>query len=127
MQRVAVYRNLHKNCLSIQSRERENYGKIIGYCKSIFIKRSKFIVREKGRLKVLKEGRKNVHAFVVGECPDLKIWSWQDRDITMGGNPTTKVFYNPYKYSTFVDKDGNPVYKARAVVVNTNYIQADLN
>ena len=126
MQRVAVYRNLRKNCLSIQSREQENYGKIIGYCKSIFLKRPEFIVREKSRLRVLKEGRKNVHAFVVGRCPDLKLWSWQDRDITMGGNPTTKVFYDPYKYSTFVDKDGNPVYKARAVLVNTNYIQADI-
>ena len=126
MQQVAIYRNLQKNCLSIQSRERENYGKIIGYCKSIFLKRPKFIVREKGRLRVLKEGRKNVHAFVVGRCPDLKLWSWQDRDIKMGGNPTTKVFYNPYKYSTFVDKDGNPIHEARAVLVNTNYIQADI-
>ena len=96
MQQVAIYRNLRKNCLSIQSREPENYGKIIGYCKSIFLKRPKFIVREKSRLRVLKEGRKNVHAFIVGECPH------------------------------FVDKDGNPVYKARAVVVNTNYIQADI-
>ena len=127
MQQVAIYRNLQKNCLSIQSRERENYGKIIGYCKSIFLKRPKFVVREKGRLRVLKEGRKNVNAFIVGECPSLKQWSWQDRYITMGGNPTTKVFYNPYKYSTFVDKDGNPVHKARAVVVNANNIQADLN
>ena len=126
MPKVAVYRNLQKNCLSIQSRERENYGLIMGYCKSIFIRRPKFIVREKGRLKVLKEGRKNVHAFIVGECPSLKQWSWQDRYVTMGGNPTTKVFYNPYKYSTFVDKDGNPVHKARAVVVNANYIQADI-
>ena len=135
MQRVAVYRNLHKNCLSIQSRERENYGKIIGYCKSIFLKRPKFVVREKGRLRVLKEGRKNVHAFIVGECPNLKLWSWQNRDITMNGvtftifgwgTPTTKILYNPYKYSTFVDKVGNPVHKARAVLVNTNYIQADI-
>ena len=126
MQRVAIYRNLHKNCLSIQSRERVDYGKVIAYCKSIFVKRPKFIVREKGRLKVLEEGRKNVHAFIVGECPSLKLWS-SLRDIKMGGNSTTKVFYNPYKYSTFVDKDGNPVHKARAVVVNTNYIQADLN
>ena len=126
MQRVAIYKNLHKNCLSIQSRERVDYGKVIAYCKSIFVKRPKFIVREKGRLKVLEEGRKNVHAFIVGECPSLKLWS-SLRDIKMGGNSTTKVFYNPYKYSTFVDKDGNPVHKARAVVVNTNYIQADLN
>ena len=126
MPKVAIYRNLHKNCLSVQSRERVDYGKVIAYCKSIFVKRPKFIVREKGRLKVLKESRKNVHAFIVGECPSLELWSWL-RDIKMGGNPTTKVFYNPYKYSTFVDKDGNPVYKARAVVVNTNYIQADLN
>ena len=125
MQQVAIYRNLRKNCLSIQSREPENYGKIIGYCKSIFLKRPKFIVREKSRLRVLKEGRKNVHAFIVGECPHLHLWSWQ-KNVTMSGNPTTKVFYNPYKYSTFVDKDGNPVYKARAVVVNTNYIQADI-
>ena len=126
MPKVAIYRNLHKNCLSVQSRERVDYGKVIAYCKSIFVKRPKFIVREKGRLKVLEEGRKNVHAFIVGECPSLELWSWL-RDIKMGGNPTTKVFYNPYKYSTFVDKDGNPVHKARAVVVNTNYIQADLN
>ena len=66
MQQVAIYRNLQKNCLSIQSRERENYGKIIGYCKSIFLKRPKFIVREKGRLRVLKEGRK--------ECPCFCRW-----------------------------------------------------
>ena len=125
MPKVAIYRNLHKNCLSVQSRERVDYGKVIAYCKSIFVKRPKFIVREKGRLKVLEEGRKNVHAFIVGECPSLELWSWL-RDVKMGGNPTTKVFYNPYKYSTFVDKDGNPVHKARAVVVNTNYIQADL-
>ena len=135
MQRVAIYRNLHKNCLSIQSRERENYGKIIGYCKSIFLKRPKFVVREKGRLKVIKESRKNVHAFIVGECPNLTLWSWQNRDITMNGvtfsifgwgTPTTKILYNHYKYSTFVDKVGNPVHKARAVLVNTNYIQADI-
>ena len=135
MQRVAIYKNLHKNCLSIQSRERENYGKIIGYCKSIFLKRPKFVVREKGRLKVIKESRKNVHAFIVGECPNLKLWSWQNRDITMNGvtftifgwgTPTTKILYNPYYYSTFVDKVGNPVHKARAVLVNTNYIQADI-
>ena len=126
MPKVAIYRNLQKNCLSVQSRERVDYGKVIAYCKSIFVKRPKFIVRENGRLKVLEEGRKNVHAFIVGECPSLKLWSWL-RDIKMGGNSTTKVFYNPYKYSTFVDKDGNPVHKARAVVVNTNYIQADLN
>ena len=126
MPKVAIYRNLHKNCLSVQSRERVDYGKVIAYCKSIFVKRPKFIVREKGRLKVLEEGRKNVHAFIVGECSSLKLWSWL-KDIKMGGNPTTKVFYNPYKYSTFVDKDGNPVHKARAVLVNTNYIQADLN
>ena len=126
MPKVAIYRNLRKNCLSVQSREQVDYGKVIAYCKSIFVKRPKFIVREKGRLKVLEEGRKNVHAFIVGECPSLELWSWL-RDIKMSGNPTTKVFYNPYKYSTFVDKDGNPVRKARAVVVNTNYIQADLN
>jgi hypothetical protein len=133
MPKVAVYRNLQKNCLSIQSRERENYGLIMGYCKSIFIRRPKFIVREKGRLRVLEEGRKNVHAFIVGEChtfivgecPSLKLWSWL-RDVKMGGNSTTKVFYNPYKYSTFVDKDGNPIHEARAVLVNTNYIQADI-
>ena len=126
MPKVAIYRNLRKNCLSIQSRERVDYWKVIAYCKSIFVKRPKFTVREKGRLKVLEESRKNVHAFIVGECPSLKLWS-SLRDIKMGGNSTTKVFYNPYKYSTFVDKDGNPVHKARAVVVNTNYIQADLN
>ena len=57
----------------------------------------------------------------------LKAMELANRDVKMGGNPTTKVFYNPYKYSTFVDKDGNPIHEARAVLVNTNnYIQADI-
>ena len=50
----------------------------------------------KGREKVLREKRKNVHAFVKGYL--------QDAENVDTDRPATQVTYNPYKYETFVDK-----------------------
>ena len=70
--KAAVYWNLHKNIFSIQSREKESYGKVVAHRDSVVVGLPKFVVRQAGREKVLKDKSKNVHAFVVGNVePDL--------------------------------------------------------
>ena len=61
-----------------------------------------FKVSEAGRQRVLREGRKNVHAYIIGDLVD-------GRPLTEGETVT----YNPYKFSSFVLKDTEaPIHKA---------------
>jgi len=94
--KAAVYWNLHKNIFSIQSREKENYGKVVAHKDSVVVGLPKFVVRQAGREKVLKDKSKNVHAFVVGNV---------EPDMFFNLGPGRLVTYNPYKYNSFVMAD----------------------
>jgi hypothetical protein len=94
--RVAVYYNLHKKIFSIQSRETSDYGKVIAHQDSVVVAQPKFVVRQAGREKVLKENKKNVHAFVVGTLLEDKI---------ITSSRPRLLSYNPYKNKTFVTAD----------------------
>lgn len=98
--RVEVYFNLHKKTFSVRSCRT---GRVILHTDNVHINNPKFVVRQSGRDRVLREGKKNVHAFVRG-------------DITFFGfdRPTLDTLtYNPYKYASFVDKQTEePVYNA---------------
>jgi len=96
--KVAVYWNFHKKTFSIQSREKDSYGKVIRHANSVVINSPKFVVRQAGRERVLKEGVKNVHAFVVGSLE----WASNELYQLKGGR---KIIYNPYKYNSFVIAD----------------------
>ena len=86
--KVFVYKNLHKDCWSVKQD-----GLVKAHTKSINLWDCSFRVNAKGRAKVLEEKRKNVHAGIVGYI--------DENAMTFG----TAVTYNPYKYSTFVEKD----------------------
>ena len=58
-------------------------------------------VSRKGREKVLREKKKNVHAFVKGYLQDAENVSRNPQVITR----EVEVTYNPYKYETFVEKE----------------------
>lgn len=93
--RVRVYRNLTKKCISIQSTKT---NLVIMYSEAVSLTNCKFTVREKGREKVLKEKRKNVHAFVIGELDDVyKSPEGEDR------RGVRQASYNPYKHGFFYD------------------------
>ncbi len=106
-----VYYNLHKRTLSIQQKQINPSGnlvwKVVRYSDYIHLKDAKFKVSESGRQRVIKEKKKNVHAYVVGTEGD-------------GSNGDTKVFYNPYKHATFVDENQNPVHSASEVLIVGN-------
>ncbi len=92
MNRVEVYRNLHKNCYSVRALTGENKGKVIDHVQSITLKDAKFVVQPAGRKRVLREKRKNVHAFVRGHITDEPF------------KKGTPVKYDPYLTDAFVYK-----------------------
>lgn len=90
---VRVYRNLHKNCWSVMTKTEKGW-RVKDHYTSILIAEPVFKVRESGRQKVLREKKKNVHAFIEGTFFDFK-----------GRGPLDKlgeVTYNPYKHKGFV-------------------------
>lgn len=82
--RVRVYFNLHKKCFSVQD---ASTRRVIAHKNEVFLENVTFKVYEKGRQRVLREGKKNVHAFVIGNLvdglPDLCY-------------SRIRVIYNPY-------------------------------
>jgi len=98
--KVAAYWNLHKNIFSIQSREKENYGKVIAHKTSVAIASPKFVVRQTGREKVLKEKSKNVHAFIVGHLLG-------NEEYIIKSGSSKLITYNPYKFNSFVTVSTN--------------------
>ena len=95
--KVAAYFNLHKHVFSLQSRSKDTYGKVIEHTDHVILKNPKFVVREGGRQKVLKEKKKSVHAFVVGEV----VQGLPEGNVSVLEFPVT---YNPYQGGSFVKR-----------------------
>lgn len=92
--RVFVYRNLHKNCLSVRD---VKTGLVVAHVDSIVLKNVKFKVSKSGRERVLREKRKNVHAGVEGE--------WDKAAPSPDLSECSRVLYDPYRFSSFVRED----------------------
>jgi hypothetical protein len=103
-QKVFVYFNLHKKLFSVRD---HITGLVVGHTDMIALENVTFKVSEAGRQRVLREKRKNVHAGVLGTVKDLPI-----------APPGHAAFYNPYKYSSFVDINGQAVLKASTVLLH---------
>ena len=95
--RVRIYRNLNKpEFFSIVSMEGKLKGKVCGYAKSVLLEDFTFIVSEASRLRVLREQRRNVHAYCDGIITDAS-QSLQSVD------SCRYITYNPYISSSFYD------------------------
>ena len=124
--RVRVYRNLKfgRNTTPLYSVMDKATGRVIERRERVLLANAKFIVREGGRQRVLREGRKNVHAFVEGDLVDERGIFGQDEH---GKDFPMRVTYNPYKAATFVTDGvlaGVPVLTAWGVLINERGISA---
>jgi hypothetical protein len=109
--RVRVYYNLHKHTFSIQHKV-DGRWLVRDYADEVTLKDVTFKVSEAGRKRVIEEGRKNVHAFVIGTLVD---------DI-----PETPVqaTYNPYRFASFVEKETEaPVHAAAYARLKDRQVQ----
>lgn len=84
-------------------------GKVVDHVDFYALKNVEFKVREAGRQRVLREKRKNVHAFCVGE------YFVSGKFDT---HSTSEVTYNPYTMSTFqFAETGVPIYTANHIIL----------
>ena len=117
--KVFVYKNLHKGCFSVKALEGEKKGRVIAYVNSIELTDCLFKVSQAGRAKVLCKRQKNVHAGVCGQ------WNLEKNAVIIDADKMTKVRYNPYELSTFVEAGtGFPVFTAKEVFIDKNGVFA---
>ena len=115
--RVQVYYNLHKKCLSVRHK-----GKVIEHAQEVTLTDARFHVQQAGRERVLKQKRKNVHAYISGK---LKETFWFTQAPKYIWTAKQHVTYNPYKYKNFVNKETlEPVTSAEVVHISGKRITA---
>ena len=136
--RVKVYYNLQKDCLSVIDAET---GLLYCHAHRVELHNAKFRVQLAGRNRVVKEKRKNVHAYIVGDCHDIGEVSkerhrlvrgkvekyeicqcegtmWCDECIPESAEQFRHATYNPYKHDTYVDDvSGESLFKSERVVI----------
>jgi hypothetical protein len=117
-------------------------GLVLGHASAVDLQEASFIVREAGRQQVIKEKRKNVHAFVRGKVIDVRnfkpfkgrrVGGWTGACSLVGllasvheslqGSSmytTTRVSYNPYKAPHFVTPEGDEVDYAQLCTVQSD-------
>jgi len=136
--RVQVYRNLNNGLISIQDL---STGLVLGHASAVDLQEASFIVREAGRQQVIKEKRKNVHAFVRGKVIDVRNfkpfkgrgegieddspYAWMNSTKLQRGSmmvTTTRVSYNPYKAPHFVTPEGDEVDYAQLCTIQSDGI-----
>jgi len=96
--KVFVYWNIHKSCWSIKHK-----NKVIAHTQNLTLSNCTFKVSEKGRQRVIKENKKNVHAGVQGY-----LFSF------ININSNNIIYYNPYTQPTFTINN-IPIYTADIV------------
>lgn len=113
---VRVYRNLHKKCWSVQAKGDKGW-RVVLHLRSLVLMDVEFKVSRAGRERVLREKKKNVHAFAVGTLQSVNPPFWHDPTTllsvgTWDEEPWLadlkrsfhKVWYDPYE---------SPYFKAR--------------
>lgn len=89
--KVKCYYNLHKKVFSVVSLQGDDYGKVVYHADQVHLSDCQFVVSEAGRQRVIREQRKNVHAYVKGV-------------LSIPVSCETQVSYNPYKTASFYIK-----------------------
>ena len=106
-----VYRNLHKGCWSIK----EKGGKVVAHAEQAIMYHVTPVVNESGRQRVLREKRKNVHAYLEGQVAAYLGTPYQGRNVALCSVDDMEEFserfligpisYNPYLLPYFFYDD----------------------
>lgn len=95
-QRIKVYFNLHNKKYSAVAMSGSDKGRVLGHFDEVVLDKVSFVVSEAGRQRVIREKKKNVHAYAIGTL-------WKTYQTLMGQSRIvgSKLRYNPYKMSQF--------------------------
>jgi hypothetical protein len=93
--------------------------RVIAHCEGITLTDVQFQVSQSGREKVLREKKKNVHAFIIGTVANQDAHRLINDSLKGKRHNIVSVTYNPYLYSSFVVRDlERPIYTALFAVLN---------
>jgi len=123
-----VYFNLHKRCWSIRAQSGPEKGRVVAHADTVLLDGCTFKVGEAGRQRVIREGRKNVHAGCVGKLRCFRgtetpagLRAGLNASQGVGHNDLrgmNAISYNPYKAGHFtVCATGEPIRKAQQVIL----------
>jgi hypothetical protein len=101
-QPVRVYKNLHRDCWSVQARIPGKGWRVVRHSEVVVLEGATFQVNEAGRQRVLVERKKNVHAFVYGRFVRLTDGPGDAPFGLSAHGPARVVTYNPFKAGHFV-------------------------
>jgi len=111
--RVIVYKNLRRGDWSIATvtgRDGTGRGKVLDHASSVMLANVTWHIQESGRLRVVRVGQREVHAWAIGDIVDA----------IPGGMSTREVTYNPYRCGQFTTRDGAPIARSAYVEFNAN-------
>lgn len=126
---VEVYRNLHNGLLSVVCG-----GVVVGHCERIALEQVKFKVSAAGVKRIREERKKSVVAKVCGKAyatDGFKPYKWRElivnryceltdnQLLNIAHGTGYKVFFNPYKWDSFVNKHNSPVNEASRCFINS--------
>jgi hypothetical protein len=112
---IRVYFNFRRKLFSVQAKVKGKWV-VVEHTNNIVLRNAIFKVSEAGRQRVLKQKRKNVHAFIIGERFPYIPKSFVYRD---------EISYNPYKGPNFIVATGNkPLNRAKYVAIIDNKVIA---
>lgn len=94
MARMHVYFNLHRHVWSLQLR-----GIVVGHREALRLLDVDFKVRKGGHSRVVREGRKNVHAFAVGDVSTCDPTGVSRHTFEACG--FQRISYNPFRGASF--------------------------
>ncbi|MBE1444850.1 hypothetical protein [Paenibacillus sp. OAS669] len=97
-QTILVAYHFYKKCFSVRDAQTK---RIIGYLDFLVLKNAQFIVSQAGRARVLRENRKNVHAYIRGDFDS----GLQNHLLKIDVKQLKQAYYNPYKTDSFVNKE----------------------
>ena len=100
-QQVKVYRNLHRDTWSLMAAAGPEKGRVIGYSDAVELADPILTVSAASRQRVLRERRRNVHAFVSGRVLPPG---------TLRRAALVRVRYNPFRAGCFTDPVGACVF-----------------
>lgn len=97
-------------------------GRVVGHAKAMMLQDAEFVVQEVGRQRVLRTGRKNVHAFIRGALVGSGCGTAHDREQSLGA----RIGYNPYAGGTFFIEGAvrHPICGAMSVKITEEGISA---
>ncbi len=112
-----VYRNLHKSCWSLKNTKT---GRVDFHASQVFLKGCAFKVSEAGRQRVIKTGRKNVHAGVTGyltSWEEIQAYRTYGYDFEKRNSQRAwlEANYKPYTSGNFNTHLGEPIKSATYV------------